>query len=318
MNDIKETEGSSLLLHYYFNDESHAMDAFTHNRCEKELLTIISTISTELKIHAKVEVGVKRQGGIIEIYNFIVSSDGVAIAAYAALLIQIIQMIIPKKSKKDQIEQDLNIQNLELSIELAKDELLKRKMVNPNINEDIIKYLLDECIKLKKQKSNFYKRLRTEYKVEKVELSTSINHNAISQIVLREDFGDYILETDDFDPITDENARIEVISPVLKKGKYKWRGFYVAGNQNIEFSMNDTDFKKEVINNAVPFKNGTFINCELIIERKIDEEGNIYNSNYKVMTVYEIYEGESVTETRKGNQRRIIKESKEQQLKFDF
>lgn len=307
-------DADTLLIHYFFNDETHYMDAFVRNRCEKELLAMISTISTELNVQTKVEVGVKKEGGIVEIYNFLVSNDGVALAAYGALLLQFIQFFIPKKSKKDKLEQDLNIENLRLSIDKAKQEQKKRNIKASPITEEKITYLLNENIKLKKQKSNFYKKLLSVSKIEKIETSISTNNTTNSQCVLRKDFNEYILDIDELEPLLIERTKIEVISPVLKKGKYKWRGFYIGGNVNIEFSMNDTDFRNDVINDAIPFKTGTFIECDLVIERKIDEDGNVFNSNYKVTTVYSITEGDSIQETSKGKRIRKKKEANKMQL----
>ena len=37
----------------------------------------------------------------------------------------------------------------------------------------------------------------------------------------------YIMTSDDIEPDCDENATIEIISPVLKKGRYMWVGIYI-------------------------------------------------------------------------------------------
>ena len=48
---------NKLELHYYFSndDKTHSMDAVIRNKCEYELLQIISTISKELNVQIKTE-----------------------------------------------------------------------------------------------------------------------------------------------------------------------------------------------------------------------------------------------------------------------
>lgn len=40
------SDANRLQLHYYFDDESHFMDAHVRNKCEGELLAIIHEVST--------------------------------------------------------------------------------------------------------------------------------------------------------------------------------------------------------------------------------------------------------------------------------
>jgi hypothetical protein len=37
---------------------------------------------------------------------------------------------------------------------------------------------------------------------------------------------------------------IEIVSPVLKTGSYKWKGIYMQANKTISFAMRDEEFKK--------------------------------------------------------------------------
>lgn len=64
---------------------------------------------------------------------------------------------------------------------------------------------------------------------------------------------------------------IEIISPVLKEGKYNWRGKYK--NEKIDFSMGDSKFKQEVIEGKHTFLNGSILS-RLHIKTTFDEFGD--------------------------------------------
>lgn len=221
-----------------------------------------------------------------------------------------------RKSKLDKVEQLLSIEEKNLNIALLKRELETKKIQAPNINIEKIEYLVTNNIKIIKHKSNFYKALIQYPKVKSlstVELDENKKPIGEPRMVERKDFSSFILESDDMDSITDENAVIEIISPVLKVGKYKWRGLYNQIDYPIEFSMNDKKFKEDVIKEAIPFKTGSFIDCVLEISRKIDDLGNVYNSSYKVLTVLKHHEDGISSETPQGKKYRQKKEADKRQ-----
>ena len=68
----------------------------------------------------------------------------------------------------------------------------------------------------KKKKSNFYETLENYHKVNKVSFVVENNDkNKIEdeKIVTREKFKEYILVSDDLEPVEIDNAIIEIISP---------------------------------------------------------------------------------------------------------
>jgi len=312
-------------LHYLFNedDKTHTMDAVVRNKCEYEFLQIISAISKELNIQIKVETEAYDEGGLVEFYTFICSAEGQAIIELAnftiATLALILSTIPGKKSKLDIIEQQLSIEEKRLSIEekklnilLIQKELEKKEIHSTNINIDKIEYIVNNNIKITKHKSNYYKALSNYPKVKKIstaQIDSFRNPIEEPKIVERKDFDKFILESDNLDPIPDENATIEIVSPVLKKGKYKWKGIYNKIGSVIEFTMKDKEFKKNVIETGIPFKNGTFIDCILKIERKIDDFGNIFNSNYSVLAVLRQHDEIISFETNLGKKYRQQKEA---------
>ena len=99
----------------------------------------------------------------------------------------------------------------------------------------------------------------------------------------RKDFKISILH-DDTTMSEDDDAMIEIISPVLKEGKYNWRGRYK--NEKIDFSMADSKFKQEVIEGKHKFSNGSLINCHLEIKVTFDEFGDEKSRTYRVLQVF--------------------------------
>lgn len=85
----KITENNNKIeFHYIFNDDTiHSIDAFTRNNCEKEFLNLIKTISSELGINLTVTTESKKEGSLIDIYNFLVSQNGLSLAVWGTFLV---------------------------------------------------------------------------------------------------------------------------------------------------------------------------------------------------------------------------------------
>lgn len=250
---------NKLELHYFFSDEdkTHSMDAVTRNKCEHELLQIIGTISKELNVHIKVDTEAFDKGGLIEFYTFIGSVEGQTIIALSNLAITILGVILSRipssKSRLDKEEQLLSIEEKRLNIELLKKQLEEKGIKETEIRIEKIDFIINNNIKIIKHKSNYYKNLYNYPKVKKI--STTMldeNKNQVDKpvIVERKDFHKFFLESDELKPIKDESASIELISPVLKKGTYKWKGIYDKIISPIDFSMKDADFKEKIINSS--------------------------------------------------------------------
>lgn len=328
----EDTLTNRLELHYYFSDDdkTHSMDAVIRNKCEHELLQIVSTISKELNVQIKTETEAYDEGGLKEFYTFIGTAEGQAIMAIANLAVATLGVLISriplKKSKLDKQEQQLSIEEKKLNIEAQKIniELLKRELEakniqTTNINIEKIEYIITNNIKILKHKSNFYKTLYNYPKVKRlstVKLDENKKQIEEPKFIERNDFEKFILESDNLEPVTDDTATIEIISPVLKKGKYKWRGVYDKLAQPIEFSMTDKEFKEDILKDGISFKSGTFIDCILEISRKIDDLGNVFNSNYSVLTVLRQHDEGISIETPQGKKIRQKREADNSQMKL--
>ncbi|EJV3006047.1 hypothetical protein N7B59_001542, partial [Campylobacter jejuni] len=53
-------------IHYYFDDNSHSMNAFVRNAMEKDFLNFINEIGNILDIKIKLESQAREEGGLKE------------------------------------------------------------------------------------------------------------------------------------------------------------------------------------------------------------------------------------------------------------
>ena len=155
-----------------------------------------------------------------------------------------------------------------------------------NLNLTTVFHNLDSSYKVSRMKSNFYLSLNSYGKVTKISTTPLSDDNLPIEppsFVLREQFSDYIIESDELPLETIEPATIEIVSPVLRKGKFKWKGIYEG--QNIDFYMKDTSFKKLIFEKKITFQTGIYIECKLEIQKRLDDLGNVNIVNYSVSNV---------------------------------
>jgi hypothetical protein len=303
---------NKLELHYSFTDDSHKMDALIRNNCERELLAIVNEIASLLDIDINIENETYIKDGLIELWTLVSDSRYVT-----GVITGILITLLSRYLTKDRELSELQKQELRLKIEKLKKGLKESNGKKPNINPEDSLTAFNGNTKIIKHKSNFYQTLNEYSDVTKI-TTVLLSHNnqpiIDPTIIEREDFDKFILKTDELPPVTDENATIEIISPVLKNEKYNWKGVY--NGEVIPFSMRDKEFKYHVINSDIQFKNGTCIDCILEVSRKISNLGEIQNSGYTVLTVLRKHDEGITTETPQGKRHRIKKEMETKQLKL--
>jgi len=302
-------------LHYFFSDDSHTMDATIRNKCEHEYLEIIKQISEVLNIELSIESEAYLEGGLKEWLTVKIKKYPILSVIVSGVLINVIST--PLITDNELVE--LQKQELRLSIEHLKQELQEDEKTVPTINIENLTLVLNNDIKIIKHKSNFYKNLSSYSKVTKIETAVLSETNEPIEkpnSIERSEFSKFILVSDDLPAIIDDGAVIEIISPVLKRGSYKWKGLYKG--EIIDFYMKDAVFKESVIQDREPFVNGTFIECVLEISQKIDDFGEVKNSSYSVLTVIKKDDGEATILTKQGKKYKAEQKAKEQQLSFNF
>lgn len=256
-------------LHYYLKDNSHAMNAFVRNKAEKDFLEAVKRIGELLDSELKIETEAYHEGGLVEI----LSIGGVILTFLAPAINNIITHYATRDTQVESLDKkikEVTLKNLEL--DSHKKELEIEEQIDKKLNDKLVqKYI-----------SNFYKKIDGYDKVEKIGYK-SLEEDKDEYIVERKNFKSFILH-DDTTITEDDDATIEIISPVLKEGKYNWRGRYK--NEKIDFSMADSKFKQEVIEGKHKFLNGSLINCYLEIKVTFDEFGDEKGRNYRVLQVF--------------------------------
>ncbi len=300
-------------VHYWFNDNTHLMDAYIQNKCEYELLGILKEISNAFRIEIVVETEPLENGGLRRWFKIASKEENkkapititlITIVLTTVLVTPIsttISKVIEKRFEDTELK-DLEKQKLKLEIEKLKQE------TSYNI------HTLDRNNVIKKKKSNFYESLDKYKKIDKIGFTLSDNDKKTveEKIVFRKSFKEFILITDELEPEEYDNVVIEIISPVLKKGKYKWMGIYKG--EPVSFSMKSKEFKEFIQQGQIQFKNGTSINCSLTIKKKIDNEGIEKITNIEVNRVNYYFENDKPIETPEGRIYRKKKEAEKQQL----
>jgi hypothetical protein len=314
----EQTLANKLELHYYFDDSdnSHTMNAFVRNRCEFELLQIYSELQKELELDVKVETEAFEEGGLIEVWTFL-ADNAIQITLLLTALSQVISRIPLKKTKLEEKDLKLSIEERKLNLKALKKELKGKEPEQITIQN--LNLIIDSNPKIIKHLSNYYKQLYNYPKVKKISTTKlSINKTKVEEpkFIARTEFDKFVIESDELKSEIDETATIEIISPVLKKGKYKWKGVYGKIGEAVDFYMKDKIFKQSVIAEGIEFKNGTFIDCILEKSRKINEIGEIYTSAYSVLTVLKKHYENTVEETPQGKRFRKEKEAEKQQFKL--
>ena len=259
---------SQFIIHYYLNDDSHSMNAFVRNAMEKDFLSIVNTISSSLNLKIELESRAAKEGGFIEILDIIEAhpvSSTIIVSSAGYAIKRFLEYLLTGAYKKNKLENE----KLEL-------EILKLKKDSTGIDDNQLEQKLARPI------SNYYAKIEKYEKIKAVGFGNEVNNEYVVQ---RDEFRDFIL-VDDKEEEIDDDANIELISPVLKEGRYKWRGIY--RNESIDFSMGDSKFKNDIIGGRYDFGNGSFINCQLCITKTYDEFGNeCKNRSYRVAKVYE-------------------------------
>lgn len=328
---------------YAFNDNSHAMDAFIKNKCDAEILALIEEISKELDVSKdiRIEVLPLKKGSLSE---WIQTTTYANVIATVTLLIAIVTLIysrIPVKPYQSKVEEEsqildmearkLDIENKRLESEKRKIELeiLKKQLavIDEEAKQDSIEELnkkiiglqdsffelLSQNIYIRKHVSNFYKILLSYPKVTHISYAyydSTLQLVDKKHIVFRNQFNKFLLDSEvilDYD----ENSRIQIYSPNLVKAKHKWRGYYEKENRVIDFYMKDMEFKQDIEDGLIDFRNGSMIDAVLEIKIKFDEAGNEKSRSYSVLTVLKKLDGEIFTETTQGKkfkeQKRFLK-----------
>ncbi|MFW9738951.1 hypothetical protein V3H21_22145 [Vibrio parahaemolyticus] len=305
---------TKLQMHYYLENGSHSMDAIARNKCESEVLAIVQEIAKVLNTQIVIEAEAWKEGGLRDIWAF-TNANAAVISVIVSIAGIVISRIPTTDPELEQLQkEDLKLSILERRINLAK---LQKEVKEDKVTQDTVEKvasLVDTNYKVVTRKSNFYKQLNNTPKITKVGINglDKEGEEAFKEaMVQRSDFKRFILHSNSLPVQIEDNAVIEIISPVLRNGRHKWKGIYKG--ESISFSMNDQDFKRDVLSEQISFTHGAAIKCVLHIHRKLDEVGDVVVTGYSVDTVIENGQESVFQETMQGKKYRHQKALKDAQ-----
>lgn len=279
-------EFSNITFHYYLKDGLHSMNALTRNKCEQELLDLFEELCDLYAIDAEILSAIREEGGIKEFWK-VVSESSAGIQAICAILILFFTGATYFANLPDE-------EKTSLEKELLKLQIADIKNKNPppeksNAYESIS--ALDALYDLQSRKtailnrSDFYSSLLSDERVTEfgaVSEGTKWNEKKVK----RERFTEFVVKNAEKKTEDIGYVEINLISPVFKSRKYKWRG--LIGDQVISFKVSDRAFNKLVKDKVFSFKNEDVIECTLKVKGDVDFFDDWVNRNFFVTKVHAI------------------------------
>lgn len=298
-------------IHYHLQNESHSIDALVRNKCEAEFLAIAYEIISQFELGVALEAEAWSEGGLRDRWKTLSFTDKIA---SVTLLVTVLGIVLSRVPISDPLQDTKDC----LEIEKLRREL-SQDVISQTVIDSCAEYI-QKSPKVRTRRSNFYKYLNNNEKVDKIGFS-SLDEDGTpitdEKAVPRSDFPKFILLSNKLPVEIIEDAQIEIVAPVLREGNAKWKGIYIEPTP-ISFEMNDREFKEAVLAKQISFKNGDIILCVLEINREVNEVGELATPKYAVQTVLEKIENGVRKETASGKKYRRELEAKKAQSSMDF
>ncbi|OEK05391.1 hypothetical protein [Roseivirga misakiensis] len=274
-------KSNSLQFHYIFQDDSHSIDSITRNECEKEILNLFNEVSITLGLNIDIQTLPPAEGGFKEFWKLLGQNS-----AQLTLVISVTAIILTRFPAENQELTELQIENLRLDNDIKRKELAKLNLEFIPDDEGLSDELLKGSVELVKKnykvawrKSNLFKKLIGYSKIDSIEVQRQHDFLPVgpSRKISKRRFPNFVLQSDDLPNLEGIIGSIDVISPAIKPGKFRWKGFY--DKDIITFEMGHKAFKAHVLRGDVHFSNTFSIEVEMTQVRRIDSDGNIKVTN---------------------------------------
>ena len=294
-------ESGEFKVHYHLNGGVHRMDAAVRNRAEGELLALLKEVGVALGLPIRVESHAYGEGGLIEYLDLIFQSKeqiGLVMTILGSLLGAPFYIDKIKQSKQQTALNELNMQKIRLEIKdkedaaaerdgkKSKDAQSKVLALEPPLTVDEITQALLTRKKIVRRRSNYYEELLTDSEIDAVGFAPSHSKDVIEVMVQRANFLAFVITQSDLESLFYERIPLEIVSPVLRFGSIKWRGIF--DKKIISFELLDQTFRSEVASQKVQFQNGTTLICDLLINQREDDTGEVEVAGYVVTKIYEV------------------------------
>jgi hypothetical protein len=300
-NPEDNRESGEFKVHYHLSGGMHRMDAVVRNRAESELLALLKEVGVALDLPLHIETHAYGEGGLIEYLDLMLQSKEhitLAIAMLTPLLGVPFYFGKLKQSKQQTALNELNLKKLRLEIVEKEDAATERAgkktkdaknevlALEPPLTTDEVTQALLTRKKIARRRSNYYKVLLTDSKIDAVGFAPSHRNDSTEVQVSRRDFSAFVIAQSEIEPLVYERISLEIVSPVLRSGAIKWRGIFERNV--VSFELQDQAFRSDVANKNVQFQNGTTLVCDFEVHQREDDTGNVEVAGYVVTKVHEV------------------------------
>jgi hypothetical protein len=256
-----ETSNNALTiqLRYCFEDENlHSMNAEVFNECERQFIKAIKSTEKYFEDTLQVKIEPREKGSLIDVFTIAINNPAI-VTTFTALITIFATKFFDFKFSSAKHKTD------ETSIKLGNLQVIKEQIKAGNLTEEDFDYIASNDKELRKLKSIFFKKVKQEPDITKIEAKTipDTNSQPIIIIVERQEFDHFIIPETTEKEEDMQQAKIYIVSPILVQGKKSpaWRGIF--NGEPIDFRLTDKEFLQQVYGKMVKFSNGTFINCNL-------------------------------------------------------
>jgi hypothetical protein len=275
------------------------MDAKLESNSAIMQIEALNFISKSLHVKSSIRTTSLGEGSLIRYYLLQVHENLKDEDKFmASLVLQIFLMFF---SRKELFSLEEIIQNMGIEYENIKPLLIKR-----HITENVINQLL-KSKKLHNHRSKFYNGMKEDKEIHTFEITTGKNFTFPKETVKQVESKEFELFVEDLtttDDITDDEAEILIVKPVLmKNNESKWAGYYK--DEPINFSLKSSEFKTKVQIGDIDFHTGIAIQCRLTYTHIVNENNEVSNSNYVVEKVYNIFDDNKQIQTLEGKKKKI-------------
>lgn len=295
---------SEIEIENHFGVANHCIRAETRNDYYENYISIIKEISSILYSDKEFELYFQTPeiGSYKDVIRFIEKNK---ITLIGSAVIAVSGMFFAYLNYRDTHDQYLYDKGMRILDTTSKCLELKNKLEELGQNyvidgvDDLKIDQICRSISLQKKKNSLYETLVNDKSVENNEIIIKDNNGTLinSSNITKEDFSSYINPLIDEDYLVENiSGLIELNSPVFKQKKdgrgIPWRGTYFGeaviykefpilnNNEDIDFYMQDNDFKNLIIKGARTFTVGD--NMRVILDIK----GQIVNGIYQNRSVY--------------------------------
>lgn len=294
-------ESGEFKVHYHLSGGRHRMDAIVRNRAEGELLALMKEVGAVLGLSVHVETHAYGEGGLIEYLSLIFQNEEqikYAMAILSPLLAAPFYFDKIKQSKQQTQLNELNLKKTKLEIKEKEDTAAEREgkkskdvknevlALESSPTPDEVAQALLTRKKIARRRSNYYEILLIDSKIDAVGFVSSHRKDAIESLVRRSDFGRFVIDRSDLEPLVYERIPLEIVSPVLRSESIKWRGIFEK--KVVSFELQDQTFRSEVASQNVQFQNGTTLICDFEVHQREDDTGDVEIAGYVVTKVHDL------------------------------